>query len=117
MAMKFEDKMALLAKRNRLNLEWQSLQYGFRRARFACDTWEELSVVSGLVSQMKGVWVDRWSCYEGEFEGYVYTMDAEERKKMKEAQEKKRNRLDDWWTRYNTADPETRCLMASGAIA
>lgn len=116
MATKFEQRMALLAKKNGLKLDWQGLQLGYRRARFTCDSHEELMAVLNLVRKMRDVHTEIWSCHEGVFEGYVYAMDVGEFREMSKQQEAERQRVEDWWQRYHIADAETRRLMACGAI-
>lgn len=116
MNQKFENKMTLMARRYGLHLTWQDVKFGYRRARFTCNTHEELSAILDLLWHTRGIWVDFWSCYEGEFEGYVYAMAQEDRASFEREREKERKRIEDWWLRYHLADAETRRLMACGEI-
>ena len=112
----FEEKMVLFAKKNGLTLTWQNLKFGFKWAKFICETPEEMSAILKLLWDKGTVWVDRWACYEGAFEGYVYAMDRNARAEFDKQQEAERNRIEDWWMRYRVADREERRLMACGEI-
>lgn len=114
--LKFEEKMALFAKKNGLTFTWQNLKYGYKWARFVCETPDEMSAILKLLWDSGSVWVDRLACYEGEFEGYVYAMDRKDRAGFERQQEAERSQLEDWWMRYHIADQETRRLMACGDI-
>lgn len=46
---RFEQEMALLARKYGLHLSWQDLKFGYRRARFACDTYDEMAAVLNLL--------------------------------------------------------------------
>lgn len=113
---KFEQKMALLARKHNLHLSWQDMKFGYRRARFICESNEEMVAVLHLLWHTGEIWVDHWACYEGEFEGYVYAMDRNDRNRFEKEQEKERRRVEEWWMRYHLADTETRRLMACGEI-
>ena len=116
MATNFEQRMSLLAKRHGLHLTWQDIKFGYRRARFICDSREEQAALLNLLWHAKGVWVDFWACYAGEFEGYVYAMDRKERDAFEGEREKETRRVEEWWLRYHMADAEIRRLMACGEI-
>lgn len=114
--MKFEQKMVLLARKYGLHLTWQDIKYGYRRARFICGSYEELTALLHLLWERGGVWVDYWVCFEGEFEGYVYAMDQKDRVCFEREREKEMKRVEEWWIRYHFADAETRRMMACGEI-
>ena len=116
MATKFESKMVLFAKKHGLKLGWQDIKYGYRRARFICESREEMTAILNLLWHTGGIWADFWCCLEGEFEGYVYAMDQDDRKGFEREQKKEQKRIEDWWIRYHFADEETRRLMACGEI-
>ena len=113
---KFEQRMALFARKHGLHLTWQDVKFGYRRARFICESREEMTAILNLLWHTQGIWTDYWCCFEGEFEGYVYAMDRKDRENFEREQEKERNRLEDWWLRYHLADADTRRLMACGEI-
>lgn len=114
--MRFEESMALTAKKYGLRLEWRRIKFGYRQAKIACDSNEELSAVMRILGNMKKVWVSSWACHSGEFEGYVYAMDQSDHDEFESKREAERQRLEDWWMRYHLADTETRRLMACGKI-
>jgi hypothetical protein len=113
---RFEGKMALLAKKHGLRLEWQPVRFGHRRARFTCDSYEEVTAVQSLLRRIGGAWADSWVCFEGEFEGYVYAMARKDHDDLERQRKAESDRLEDWWLRYHLADVETRRLMACGEI-
>ena len=116
LSLNFEQKMVLLARKYGLHLTWQDIKYGYRRARFTCDSREEMAAILNLLWHTKGIWVDHWVCFEGEFEGYVYAMDRKDREAFEREQERELKKVEDWWIRYHFADAETRRLMACGEI-
>lgn len=117
-SMTFEERMALVAKKNGFELKWQPLRFGFKRARIRCGSFEEMSAIEYILSTMSGIAVDRWFCSDGgAFEGAVYVMVADEKAKLDKQLAEEWNRVEDWWQRYHTADEETRRLMACGTIA
>lgn len=116
MATKFESRIALVAKKHGLQMVWQDIKFGYRRARFSCESYEEMNAILDLLHKIEGVWTDSWCRFEGEFEGYVYAMNRNDRKQFESEQMKEQARVEDWWMRYHVADKETRRLMACGEI-
>lgn len=112
----FDERIALLAKRNGLTVTWQQLKYGLKRAAFDCDSYEEMYAVENLLQRMGGAVLEHWYCGEGIFEGRVYAMDAADYAELQKQQREDPARLENWWQRYHDADAETRRLMACGAI-
>jgi len=94
--LKFEQRMALFARKHGLHLTWQDVKFGYRRARFICESREEMTAILNLLWHTQGIRTDYWCCFEGEFEGYVYAMDRKDRENFEREQEKERNRLEDW---------------------
>lgn len=39
--MEFGQRMALLSRKHGLQLNWQEVKFGYRRARFTCESHEE----------------------------------------------------------------------------
>ena len=114
----FDERIALKTKRYGLTPRWQQLKYGFKRAVFDCDSFEEMYAVEKIVQSIEDAHCDRWYCAEGGvFEGSVYAMDAADHAELKRLMNEGSARLEDWWQRYHVADEETRRLMACGAIA
>lgn len=114
--MEFGQRMALLSRKHSLQLNWQEVKFGYRRARFTCESHEELKAILNLLRKIGGIWTDFWCCFEGEFEGYVYAMDRNDWNGLEEKRKKERDRVEEWWMRYHLADEETRRLMACGKI-
>lgn len=113
---KIENKLALISKKYRLDMTWQHVRFGYKRAVINCTSHEEFTAVLGLLRRYKGLYVDFWTCYEGEFEGKVFVMDSKDHDEMQALAEKESARVEEWWMRYHLADAETRRLMACGAI-
>ena len=112
----FERRVYLFACKHGLTLDWQNMQFGYRRARLQCKNDMEFQTIWNLARKIKNIRVDTWVCCEGEFEGYVYLMYEADWCEMQRKQEDERARLEDWWQRYHVADPGTKSLMACGAI-
>lgn len=114
----FDERIALKAKQYGLIPKWQQLKYGFKRAVFDCDSFDEMHAIEKIVQRMGDVHCDRWYCAAGGvFEGCVYAMDAADYAELSRLMDEESARLEDWWQRYHVADEETRRLMACGAIA
>lgn len=47
---KFEQRMALFARKHGLHLTWQDVKFGYRRARFICESREEMTAILPRVS-------------------------------------------------------------------
>lgn len=43
--LKFEQRMALFARKHGLHLTWQDVKFGYRRARFICESREEMTAI------------------------------------------------------------------------
>lgn len=115
--MTFEERIALIAKRNGLCLKWQPLKFGFKRAVIECDSFEEFGAAKAIAGKIKDATIDSWLCAAGGvFEGYVYVMNSGNKEKLDEMLSAENRRIEDWWQRYHAADEETRRLMACGAI-
>lgn len=113
----FDERIALMSKRHGLSVVWQQLKFGFKRAAFDCDSYEEMYAVENILERMDGVFVHRWHCADGGFfEGRVYAMDAADHAELERLSSEESTRIEDWWQRYHVADEETRRLMACGAI-
>ena len=113
----FDERVVLMAKKYGLNVKWQQLKYGFKRAAFTCGSYEEMYAIESLFTRMKDVVCEQWCCSLGEFDGRVYVMDAADHEELENQCAAERMRVEDWWERYHDADEETRRLMACGVIA
>lgn len=114
----FDERIALMSKRHGLSVMWQQLKFGFKRAAFDCNSYEEMYAVENILERMDGVFVHRWHCADGGFfEGRVYAMDAADHAELERLFNEESARIENWWQRYHAADEETRRLMACGAIA
>ena len=79
----FQTRLAAAAARRGLSFSWQPLKYGYQRAVFPCDSFEAFVRVRSLMERMKDASVETWKCDIGNvFEGYVYVMDAAERRTL-----------------------------------
>ncbi len=113
----FEHKLTSFAKRHNLILEWQPLKFGYKRAKIHCHSHSELNAVAAKLRRAKNVDVTgTWFCSVGEFEGYVFAMEPQEKADYEAKAKEEQARLDDWWLRYHSADTQTKRLMACGAL-
>ena len=51
---KFEQRMALFARKHGLHLTWQDVKFGYRRARFICESREEMTAILNLLWHTRG---------------------------------------------------------------
>ena len=113
----FQTRLAAAAARRGLSFSWQPLKYGYQRAVFSCDSFEAFVRIRSLMERMKDASVETWKCDDGNvFEGYVYVMDAAERRTLQAISDAEAAKRNEWWQRYHAADDSTRRLMASGKI-
>lgn len=109
--MRFESKIALIAKRYNLSYKWTALRFGYRRVEIECEDFDEAYAVSCMLQRHKGVW-SKWAA-----DGHtVYAMDATAHDELMQKVREANRRVNEWWERYHVADAETRRLMACGAI-
>lgn len=112
----FEGFMRKFAKQNHVEVQWQQLRFGYKRAKIPCHSWAEYTAVEAALRRNKSLRVDYCVCFDGEFEAYLYVMPLEDYTQLKAKSKVEQDKLDDWWQRYHNADAETRRLMACGAI-
>ena len=51
--MKFESKIALIAKRYNLSYKWTALRFGYRRVEIECEDFDEAYAVSTLCESLR----------------------------------------------------------------
>lgn len=112
----FEGFMRKFAKQNHVEVQWQQLRFGYKRARISCHSWAEYTAVEAALRRNKSLHVEKWVWFDGEFESYLYVMPLEDYTQLKAKSKVERDKLEDWWRRYHNADEEIRRLMACGAI-
>lgn len=108
--------MRKFARENNVEVQWQQLKFGYKRAKIPCYSREEYKELERALKKNKALRVDRWTCFNGEFEAYLYVMPLEDYTQLKAKSKVEQDKLEDWWQRYHNADAETRRLMACGAI-
>lgn len=96
---------------------WQALRFGYYRA--VCDFDNESSFVSALEAAMrlKGVSIQSTCHYQGQFDGTIYIMDAQDAAELNKKLAEEQAQHDAWWQRYHDADEETKVLMRCGKIS
>lgn len=114
--MTVKTRIEMFCSKNQFEYEWQPLRFGFERAAVVCNSWHQHQAVAELARKLKGVAVRTWTCNLGEFEGYVYLMDAKDEDELYRLLTEEARRNEDWWQRYHAADQETKRLMARGDI-
>lgn len=113
-----DERIVMRAKKYGLKVLWQQLKFGFKRAAFDCDSYEEMYAIEGILEGIPNVHCHHWSCSAGGVvEGRVYAMDSADHAELERLMNEESARIEDWWQRYHAADEETRRLMACGAIA
>ena len=112
----FEGFMRKFAKQNHVEVQWQPLRFGYKRAKIPCHSWAEYTAVEAALRRNKSLHVDDWVCFDGEFEAYLYVMPLEDYTQLKAKSKVEQDKQEDWWQRYHAANDETRRLMACGAI-
>ena len=112
----FEGFMRKFANQNHVEVQWQQLRFGYKRAKIPCHSRAEYEELKASLSRNKSLRVDYWVCFDGEFEAYLYVMPLEDYTQLKAKSKVEQDKLEDWWQRYHNADAETRRLMACGAI-
>ena len=112
----FEGFMRKFARENNVEVQWQQLKFGYKRAKISCYSWEEYKELEGTLKRIKSLSVEHWVCFDGEFEAYLYVMPLEDYTQLKAKSKVEQDKLEDWWQRYHAANDETRRLMACGEI-
>lgn len=112
----FEGFMRKFANENNTEFQWQQLKFGYKRAKIPCYSREEYKELERALKRNKALRVDRWACFDGEFESYLYIMPMEDYCQLQAQNKAEQDKLEKWWQRYHIADEETRRLMACGAI-
>lgn len=112
----FEGFMRKFANENNTKFQWQQLKFGYKRAKIPCYSWEEYKELERALKRNKTLRVDRWTCFNGEFEAYLYIMPREDYIQLQAQNKTEQDKIEKWWQRYHVADEETRRLMACGAI-
>lgn len=113
----WKNKVALVCKRNNLNVSFRCLKYGYERAEISCASFHEMQAVEAYFFRFKGLHTSVWyASSDRAFEGRVYVIGQDDYKALTEKQAAEKARLENWWMRYHEADAETRRLMACGAI-
>ena len=112
----FEGFMRKFARENNVEVQWQQLKFGYKRAKIPCCSWEEYKELERTLKRIKSLSVEHWVNFQGEFEAYLYIMPLEDYSQLKGKVKAENDKLENWWQRYHAANDETRRLMACGAI-
>lgn len=115
--MNFELTLNKMAKRHGFEYSMQPMAYDTRRAVIPVKSWNQLEYVRNTLSHVKGLKTSDWKCFDGCFEGYVYVMESDDADRYKAESAAELASHWNWWERYNSADTDTKRLMACGAIA
>ncbi len=113
---KFEQRMALFARKHGLHLTWQDVKFGYRRARFICESREEMTAILNLLWHTRGSGPTTGVALRESSRGTSMPWIGKTGKDLSGNREKEWKRLEDWWLRYHLADAETRRLMACGRL-
>lgn len=112
----FEGFIRKFARENNVEFQWQQLKFGYKRAKIPCYSWEEYKELESALKRNKALRVDCWTCFNGEFEAYLYIMPQEDYVQLQAQNKAEQDKVEKWWLRYHNADEGTRRLMACGAI-
>ena len=112
----FEGFIRKFARENNVEVQWQQLKFGYKRAKIPCYSWEEYKELEHSLKKNKALRVDCWTCFNGEFEAYLYIMSREDYIQLQARNKAEQDKIEKWWQRYHIADDETRRLMACGTI-
>ena len=96
----------------------QKLAFGYERAfiDFTDDQEGYDEMLRWLGRQKKLVYVAQCPYSPVHFMAFIRVMDESDRNEWLALSKQDAERAEEWWQRYHDADPETRKLMACGAI-
>ena len=91
----FEGFMRKFAKQNHVEVQWQQLRFGYKRAKIPCHSWAEYEELKASLSRNKSLRVDYWVCFDGEFEAYLYVMPLEDYTQLKAKSKVEQDKMED----------------------
>ena len=96
---------------------WQALRFGYYRAVCDFDNVDAFASALKAAQRLKGVSIQSTCHYQGQFDGTIYIMDAQEAAELEQKLREEKKQNEAWWQRYHNADEPTRAKMRSGEIA
>lgn len=114
---KIKEKVQAFSTKHNCPVTWRDLRFGYRRAEFCFSDYQSYEKARSAAGRLRNVHTESFCHHVGQFEGWLYLMDSADYADLMASLTDEQVRVEAWWQRYHSADPETRRLMACGRIA
>lgn len=104
-------KIDRFSKNMGVGYTWQALRFGYYRAVCDFDNADAYSSVLKAVQRLKGVSIQSTCHHQGQFDGTIYIMDAQDAAELAQRLKAEKEQNEAWWQRYHNADEKTKVLM------